>query len=249
MTRHTVLFAIAVLIVACEGDVSPAEAPLSLPAPRADEVVLDVRADGATLFGRVVPPIPNADPDRVLVLRSDRSGQPMAGALEGTQVLDARFAGGALVVLGTDHVLRAYTDTETVELDAQVHGPLTAAGDRVAYVRGEPPELEVARADVRTHSIDAISSGMAPAWCPALRADGREIIFVSGVTGSPRLYRSDGGAPRALPEAARFPTGPSAPRWTGDRLFFEDEAGFASLDLRAGTIVPVQGTQAIGGSR
>lgn len=231
--------ALAVLLVACEGDVAPAAAPLAqaLPSPGAEEVILDVRADGATLFGRVVPPPPNADPDRVLVLRSELAGQPIAPALEGARVLDARFAGGALVVLGTDHVLYAHEGGAVVELDAQVFGPLSAAGDRVAYVRGEMPELEVARADVRTGEAVSITQGMAPAWSPALSADGREVIFVSGVTGSPRLYRSEGGASRALPPVERFPTAPSSPRWVDDRLIFEDEQGVAAIDLREGTLL------------
>lgn len=236
--RRLVLVATA-LLAACEGDVAPAAAPLALalPSPGAEEVILDVRADGATLFGRVVPPPPNADPDRLLVLRSELGGQPIAGALEGTQVLDARFAGGALVVLGTDHVLYAHEGGAVVELDAQVFGPLSAAGDRVAYVRGEMPELEVARADVRTGAVESVTQGMAPAWSPALSPDGREVIFVSGVTGSPRLYRSEGGAARALPPVERFPTAPSAPRWVDDRLVFEDEQGVAAIDLREGALV------------
>lgn len=235
--RTTVLAFALALLAACEADdAAPVQAPLTIPTAAPDEVILDVRADGAALFGRVVPPPPNADPDRVLVLRGERDGRPFLGSLEGARVLDARFAGSALVVLGTDHVLRVHENDQVAELDAQVHGPLSVAADRVAYVRGEPPDLEVARADLRTGAVEAITQGMAPAWSPALSPDGTEVIFVSGASGSPRLYRSHGGPARALPASPRFPTGPSAPRWIGDRLVFEDEQGVASIDLRAGTI-------------
>lgn len=217
-------------------DVDAAPQLLTIPSAQPGEVILDVRADGATLFGRVLPAPADTDGDRQLVLRSDLAGQPFAGALDGVVVLDARFVSEGLVVLGADHVLRVYAGQSVRELDAEAYGPLSVEADTVAYVRGDPPDLEVARADVRTGALEAITIDMAPTGSPALSADGREVIFVSGVEGSPRLYRASHGGVRALPTSARVPTAPSAPRWRGDALVMEDEAGVAVIDVRDGSV-------------
>lgn len=218
-------------------DATPSTAPLaaapSAAAPREGEILLD-GLEGRALYGRVLPAVPDGDPDRVLVLRTS-----FASALDGTEVLDARFAQGQLVTLGVDHVLRLHAlqagvqDGEAVELDGEVVAPLSVAGPYVAYARGIAPDLEIARADASTGAIDAMTSGMQPAWSPALSSDGREVIFVSGASGEPRLYRSSGSQTRLLPRS-RFPTMPRAPRWEGRTLLFEDEAGLARIDLGTG---------------
>lgn len=218
--------------------------PAAPPAPGVDlartvpseEVVLDRRADGARLMGRLEPVPENADPDRVLRLQA--SGAQLPSALHDARVLDARFApDDALVVLGTDHVLRIHlaSGAELV-LDGQVEPPLSLVGQRVAYVRGARPDLEVAVADLSSGAVDTLTEGMAPAWSPALSPEGTHVLFVSAREGSPALYVAPtaGGPPRALPPTERFPTAPVAPRWEGGALRFWDERGEHVLPLAEG---------------
>ncbi|AKF07494.1 TolB family protein [Sandaracinus amylolyticus] len=232
MVRTAILSCLVLALAACSRPDAPA-AHEAAPLLDEGEVLLDRREDGATLIGRLAPVPEDSDADRVLTLGT--SG--LDGSLDGASVLDARFVAGGLVVLRADHVLVAHRDGATIELDTQVEGPLSIAGTRVAYVRGEFPELELAIADARSGQARALTQGMAPAWSPALSPDATEIVFVSGVRGSPLLYRVDtrGGAPRALPPSERFPTAPVAPRWTADgTLHFEDERGPATLLIGEG---------------
>lgn len=196
-----------------------------------DELLLDGR-DGASLFGRVAPVLPSSDAERILTLRSDRSG-PLGDALDGLTALDARFVGSGAAVLGTDRVLRFYgADGRAVALDRDAYGPLSVAGDVVAYVTGAPPDLELARADVHTGAVEQLTRGMAPVWSPALSPDGDEVVFVSGLAGSPRMFHLDAtGAMELLTETGRVPSAPTAPRWRGSTLIFEDEGGIAFFDL------------------
>lgn len=53
---------------------------------------------------------------------------------------------------------------------------LDAAGRRVVYTRGDPPELQVVRAEVATGEATPLAPSLVPAWCPALSPDGREVI-------------------------------------------------------------------------
>lgn len=228
MLYRSSLIVSACLVAACT-------APLDAPAPEAalteERVTLD--DDGrARVEGRLEAVLPNTDADRVIVLDAP-------AWLAGTRVLDARFVPGAVAVIGADHVLRVVAPGEAARvIDEDVYGPLTVAGERVAYVRGAPPDLELARADVRTGEAEALTESMAPVWSPALSSDGEEIVFVSGASGSPRLHRRGAsGAITALAPSARVPSAPTAPRWAGTTLVFEDEQGVAWLDLEAGTIV------------
>lgn len=225
-------------------DAAPQRAALSEEAashagePQETLLVLDRREDGARLLGRLEAAVPNGDPDRVLVLRSEPGAPPRLAALEGTRVLDARFVGEHVVVLGADHVLRDYDGAGERVLDRDAEPPLTVAGTVVAYVRGAMPFFEVARADVSTGAARALTDGMAPAWSPALSADGREVVFVSSVTGSPRLHRVDeSGAVTPLAPSARTPSSPEAPRLDGDHLHFRDEAGAAVVELSSGRVL------------
>lgn len=208
----------------------------------AADVVLDRRDDGAVLVGRPERALAEADPERVLVLAAtDADGRPLDAALAGARVLDARFAGDAVVTLGADHVLRAHRAARVTVLDQGAEAPLSVSGTRVAYARGEMPSFELGRADVATGIAETLTSAMAPVWSPALSPDGREIVFVSGVTGSPRLYRigeDDSATP--LAEVGVFPSSLRAPRWDeAGTLTFEDEAGARHvLDLAAEELVP-----------
>ena len=51
------------------------------------------------------------------------------------------------------------------------------------------------------------------------------------------MHRLDAnGGLTTYPSGTRFPASARAPRWEGDTLFFEDEAGATSLDLRGGSV-------------
>jgi hypothetical protein len=123
-------------------------------------------------------------------------------------------------------------------LDAQVHAPLSLSADGrfVAYARGEIPDLEIVRYDLARRAEVSCTHGMAPAWSPALSEDGAAVLFVSGASGSAELYawRGDGRTVQ-LSERKRyplpFPTGPSAPVWSGGTLAFEDHEGVHLLSL------------------
>lgn len=223
------------------GSVAPAPAVIG-PAQDAERV-LDRRADGARIAGNLEPVPPNADPERVLVIRTSGLSPAIAAQLDGTRVVDARFVGDAVATIGPDHVLRLHTPAGVSELDREAYAPMSVAGARIAYVRGEMPFFEVAQADITTGAAIALTTNMAPAWSPALAPDGETVVFVSGAGGSPRLYRiAGGGAPEALPETARTPSSPIAPRFEGDLLVFEDEQGTAWLDLEQGRIVRTSAT-------
>lgn len=205
---------------------------------RDGELVLDRRDDGATLLGRVQPVPENSDAERVLVLRTEGAGQPLEPALEGMRVLDARFAADRIVILGVDHVLRAWSGASAIELDTGAQPPLSIARSTIAYVRGEMPFFELARADAIGGTAEQLTQGMAPAWSPALSPDAREVVFVSSAGGSPRLHRfTASGTIVALPPVARFPSSPIAPRWEGDRLHIVDERGAATIELSTGRVI------------
>lgn len=190
-------------------------------------VLLDRRDDGATLLGRPDAALADSDPERVMVLVAERAGRTIDPSLEGLRVLDARFAGTTIVTLGADHVLRAHVHGSVRVLDETAEAPLSVEGSVVAYGRGEMPSFELARLDVSTGVVRTLTTDMAPVWSPALSPDGTEIVFVSGVTGVPRLYRMrEWGAPELLPDVGAFPSSLVAPRWTTNgELQFEGELG------------------------
>lgn len=214
----------------------PAPQPPVIEAPFDADRVLDRGPKGARILGRLEPYPPNADPERVLVIRVE--GSPLAAELDGARVTDARFVGDAIVTITPDHLLRLHTKSGSTVLDTEAYGPISVAGSRIAYVRGEMPFFELASADVETGVATVLTHEMAPVWSPALTPDGDSIVFVSGVEGKPRLYRmTKDGAPEALPETARTPTSPVAPYFEDGLLVFEDEQGTAWLDLEKGQIV------------
>ena len=203
-----------------------------------DQVELDRRADGARLIGTLLPVPPHADPERAVILRAI-GAEP---GLDGARVLDARFTRDGVVTIGTDHVLRLHRGGATTELDTGAYGPLSVAGDQVAYVRGAAPLLELARADVATGSSQQLTQQMAPCWSPTIAPDGGSIVFVSGVEGTPRLYRVErNGVPRALPQIGRTPGSPIGPRFEDGLYVFDDELGTVWVDLDAGRIVRTTG--------
>jgi hypothetical protein len=195
-----------------------------------DELLLEERTDGAHLYGTVQPMLLDTDEEPVWVIRTELDGQPVEPALEGARVRDASFLPHGMVLIGEDHVLRSCIDGEMHDLDGEALGPLSIGGDAdgpvVAYVRGSMPFYELARADIGQGVAGAITTDMAPVWSPAVSPDGRQIVFVSGITGVPRLYRiAEGGRPELLPETDSFPSSLGAPQFDGTTLRYEDETG------------------------
>ncbi len=218
---------LALLALGCaeapaDGRASLADAPL--PATAADEVILDLRGDAA-IVGQVQAAPEGTDADRVLVLRG--------AGLDGRRALDARFVGEAVVVLGADHVLSVVDAHGERALDERAEAPLSVAGEAVAYVRGEMPDFEVARAVPATGEVRALAPQLRPAWSPALGPDGRAVLFATSATGTPRLHRTD----RGYLATSRFPTMPGGPAWRGEQLVLEDEAGVAWVDVGTGQVV------------
>lgn len=257
MQTSTRLTALALVLAACATPAQSTEplteqapvpqdrqAPPDLPERSGDRIVLDERGE-RVIAGRLLPFPLDADPPRVIEL--DASVADVAPELVGARVLDARFAGDSIVLVTPDHALSVRDASGgTAQLDTEAHAPLSIAAGRVAYARGSIPELEIAVADLSTGSAQPWTTGMTPAWAPALSEDGRSVVFVSGSSGWPRLHRVDAaGQPRMLPRSERWPSSARAPRWTGDVLAFDDERGEAAIDLRTGEVVALEP----GGSR
>lgn len=201
----------------------------------ATDVVLDSRSDGARILGRALPPIPNSDADRVLVMSLEGVVSPTAARFE--HVLDARFVGADIVVIDAQHVLWVLRGEDAIELDRDVEAPLAVRGDDLVYARGDMPLFELARADVARGQVTVLTEGYAPAYSPAIGEDG-SVVFVSTREGQPRLHRvSPGAGVEALPLTQRTPSSPRAPQLERGRLTFEDELGTATLDVASGQVV------------
>lgn len=252
--RGAWLLAGAIAAGACERE--PGQAPRA-PAPAAgrahllaaqaarllaaDERPLDLRADGAVLAGRMLPAPPESDGAPRYLVRWLTGAGARSWAFADVPVEDVRFvpgsAGALVLTSGRALLWLEQPAAAPVLLDTDVTGPLSvAAGGRfVAYVRGEPPDLELVRFDVDERRAEPLTDRMAPVWSPALSADGGEVVFVSGVEGTPALWRVGAGQrPRKIAgtppgEASGFPQGPRAPVWRGEVLVYEHDDGVRVL--------------------
>jgi hypothetical protein len=193
------------------------------------ESVLDTRADGATLVVRALEEKPLSDGPRHLAIRL------VAGekSIDLGTLADARLVDGAVVALGTDGALsRIGDDGGRRQIDRDAHAPLSVRGRSVAYVRGEPPTLELVVADIDKGGPAALAPEWVPAWCPVLADDG-SIVFVTGHAGHAQIARvRPGEAPRVLlaqPDA--FPEGPDTPTLAGNQLTFEFRGAQKTLSL------------------
>lgn len=237
---------LALMVCACTPDATPSRrvtppAPLApLAARAADEVVVDMRGDGDVLVGRPLPVPENSDADRALSLRWLTRGGARSWRYAETPALEARFVpgSGAVLVVTTEHTL-VRLDAPGAEpslLDRDVYGPLSldAAGRRVVYTRGDPPTLEVVRADLATGALTPLAPSLTPSWCPTLSPDGREVLAVASPEGTPAFYRLREGAPPArwnLPADVPLPTGPTAPVIFGDAVVYESDGALHTLGL------------------
>lgn len=193
-------------------------------------VVLDVAGEEAQTFaGRLEAVRPNTDALPTFVLETVPDGLE---SLRGARVLDARIVSDGAVVLGADGVLRHHMAHEVVELDRDVLGPLSVAADKVAYVRGVPPDLTLAVVDLADGEPLELAAELAPVWSPALAPDGSAVLFVASAGGRPQFFRSDfAGVVQPQPVTMVTPSSFRAPIWRDGHLFFEHEGGVAQLDL------------------
>lgn len=199
----------------------------------AREVVLDERADGARLLATVLPAEEGSDADRVLAARLEISGRlEYVPALD--RVIDARFVGAERVVLIDEHhTLVLLAAGEAISIDEGAEAPLAVRGESIVYARGDMPFFELARLDAATHAVTAITQGYAPAYSPAIDADG-SVVFVSTREGRPRLHRVVSGEVTVLAPTQRTPSSPRAPRLEQGLLTFEDERGTITIDVASG---------------
>jgi hypothetical protein len=210
----------------------PSEAPAHQ--VNARELVLDERADGARLLATVLPAREGSDADRVLAARLELGGRlEHVPALD--RVIDARFVGAERVVLiDAHHTLVLLEADDAIAIDEGAEAPLAVRGESVVYARGDMPFFELARLDAATQVVTPLTEGHAPAYSPAIDADG-SVVFVSSREGRPRLHRvSRDGAIEPLVPTQRTPSSPRAPRLEQGLLTFEDERGTITLDVATG---------------
>jgi hypothetical protein len=204
----------------------PSEAPAHQ--VNARELVLDERADGARLLATVLPAREGSDADRVLAARLELGGRlEHVPALE--RVIDAR-----VVLIDAHHTLVLLEADDAIAIDEGAEAPLAVRGESVVYARGDMPFFELARLDAATQVVTPLTEGHAPAYSPAIDADG-SVVFVSSREGRPRLHRvSRDGAIEPLVPTQRTPSSPRAPRLEQGLLTFEDERGTITLDVATG---------------
>ncbi len=255
--------ALVALLVSCAPEPfdSPRATVLSqsaLALRAADELVVDLAANGDSLVARETPPLPDSDIDRLLTVRLLSSGGARSWRFEGEEILDARFVsnGAAVLVITRDHRLVRVDqpfarDAAVIEIDRDVLGPLSLdrEGRSVVYVRGEMPDYQLVRADVERATTQAIAPSLVPAWCPTLAPDGGEVLVVASPDGTPGLYRvREGRAPEAvsLPAETPLPTGPAAAVIVGRTMHYQSDGAVVSLSLdrfthsqRSGASLPV----------
>lgn len=242
----------APLLSACEAPQPDQETTtITRPQTARTPIVLDrLQGSDQQLAGFIEPVVVGTDAYRIITLEEVPRGLALRA---GERVLDARLisAHGELeaVVLGADFVLRHVTREGSAELDRDVLGPLSVEGRKVAYVRGDAPDLELAIASLdASGDIQTPASHLKPAWSPALSEDGTEVLFAATYEGRARLFRLDAqGELHVQRKGGQLPSSPRAPIWRGDRFVFENERGVMTLILSEDRIVDeiVEGTLSV----
>lgn len=220
------------------------------------ELVLDLSDRGDALVGSPLRGPTDGDGDRLMRVRTLRASIANRAVPDGETVIDARFVprSEGVMVLGGDHVLRlVIAGRGATEIDQSVVGPLSfdALGRFVVYVRGEVPDLQVVRTEIATGAHELMAPGLMPAWCPALSADGTEVVFVASHEGAIGYWKTRAGSAPVRWRVEReevFPTGPSAPRVFGDALVFENETGVHARGLDGALRKSFSGLHQLSGS-
>lgn len=165
-------------------------------------VILDIDTKGATFLGAPRPaPGATDGPLRYDLVWPVETGKAPPWPSD-QPVRDARWAGdGAAWIVGGHGVLYLVEPTgRRARRHKGVEAGLAVAPDDgwVAVVAGEAPELELYRVDRAGGPARPLCEDMAPAWSPAVSADGAQVAFVSARFGRPELWvvPSGGGEPR-----------------------------------------------------
>lgn len=173
---------------------------------------------GGSIRAELVPAPMNADPNRVWQLVD-----PIFELAAGNRINDIHRIAEGYAVVKSNQELWYYGPGESRRLDEDVNAPIGVRGTTIVYARGLPPELEVARVELRGEP-EQLTEDYAPVWNPALGPDG-DVVFVSGRTGGPALYRVEAGqAPERIINGGLFPSSLEPPTFDGRVLRFRDEA-------------------------
>ena len=244
----TIMWIGVFLVSACE----QAEAPVAPPATQVQALKLQ-RADTrqvlsfhpklGMLLGADEPALENADHARVMSVMLQHQ-ELEAEVLDGLQ--DAKFlADGSILAITRSKDLVHVHNGEVTHLEQGVKGPLSLAGDSVAYRTGEMGEYVPVVRNLLSGERFGVDSDVAPAWQVALSDSGKEMIFVSAHTNETTLIRVSVPSMKLLEETemAVVPIGPTAPIWRGDILLFETEAGLVRFHLPTRTWTSLSGSR------
>ena len=245
---------------------------LGLVASAANAQTLVLDATGDTRLVATIQPAPeNGDPALHLSAHVERHGKAVPTALDGRDVSfarllpDGRFLAitpaGALQIgalrPGAVSDGAVQNDDRVFTLDTGVFGAVGTSPDGRHWVYckgagGDTADGEVYRID--DGRVRRVTSGMAPAWSPAISPDGRRVVFVSAYSGVPVLYVQDqDAAPVALvngdvhpqrgvvPVLAPTPDALTPPLVSADRLVFEARGSVHILDTRGHTLRVLSG--------
>ncbi len=205
--------------------------------------VLSIHPKFGTLFGADEPALENADHARVMAVTLEMEGDRKA-ILDGLQ--DAKFLpDGSILAVTRSGDLVHIQNGETISLENNVSGPLSLAGDSVAYLIGEMGAYVPVVRNLATGARSEVASELAPGWQVALSESGKEMLFVSAHTNETTLVKVSVPAMTVLEETKVevVPVGPAAPVWRGDIFLFESEEGLVRFHL------PTQTWTSLGGNR
>lgn len=242
---------------AATGALAAEPAPLALPTlPTLPALgpgarLLDVEGD------RVLAGVPdeapaNADPVMRMEVRLWQGGVPQAWPAEAQPAAHARLLPGGRALAVTPRGALLLVDGSGASgpagsvraLDEQVVGPVGASPDgaRIAYCKGEAPDVEVWRLDLLAGARPVrVTADLAPAWSPGVADDG-SVLVASARSGVAALWRVDrDAAPIQLtnrdavvapgaPPLAPFPASLTPTLFDGDRAVFEGEDGVVVTD-------------------
>lgn len=193
------------------------------------EEVLALLSDGGALVSLAHEAPEFSDQAKLLdVRRIGRLPMPIAAEIP---LEDAQpVFGGAIYAITVDRdLVELGADGRVARtIEGPVQGPLSVSADgkRVAYMRGDAPELAPVVLDVTSGAAREVRA-LGFAWGAAISEDGRMVSFVEGGERGPTLVRAsaDGEGREVLDAAGSFPVGTRAPLWLGERLVFEAERG------------------------
>lgn len=245
---HWHLLALSPLL-ACTGEADrpppPAEASVTIGAEstRLEDAAKSARARGRELLLDV-------DSSRTL---SASVGQPKAHELSfaplrvtltsggaerslGDAAIDARLVprSDAVLLLSSDRTLWRWTPQGVAPLDDGVVPGIAVSPDgrRVAYAKGDMPELDVWEVELDGGAPRQVTSADGPQHAPTYSADGRRLAWLEYRAGGPALVSAEGPI---LPRVAVVPDGRRVPVWRD---------GWVLLHGTAGTVAAREGTGA-----